>query len=293
MRIQNSYDETKVGKLYLVPTPIGNLEDMTYRAVRILSEVDVILAEDTRRTKKLLNHFAIDNQTISYHEHNHRERSAYVLERLLAGNDIALVSDAGMPAISDPGFALVEELIAKEISVIVLPGANAALTALVGSGLSTEKFLFIGFLPRKSKEQKEVLETLKGQEATMILYEAPHRLIQTLGNLKEYFSQRRIVLARELTKLYEQYLRGTVQELAEWVKEHPVRGECVLILEGRKETEEIEEGNWWETLSIAEHVAYYEEKEGLSHKEAMRKVAQDRHCSRRDIYQALHVKKDR
>lgn len=127
----------------------------------------------------------------------------------------------------------------------------------------------------------------------MILYEAPHRLIQTLGNLKEYFSQRRIVLARELTKLYEQYLRGTVQELAEWVKEHPVRGECVLILEGRKETEEIEEGNWWETLSIAEHVAYYEEKEGLSHKEAMRKVAQDRHCSRRDIYQALHVKKDR
>jgi len=291
MNIQNSYEENQKGTLYIVPTPIGNLEDITYRAVRILSEVDLIAAEDTRHTKKLLHYFEIEKETISYHEHNRSERIPYLLRKLDEGKDIALVSDAGMPAISDPGYELVQATIKKDLSVIVLPGANAAITALVGSGLPTEQFLFIGFLPRRKKEQKELLERLQRKKATLILYESPHRVAQTLHRIAQFFGKRRVALARELTKVYEQYIRGTVEEVKDWVENNPVRGECVLVIEGNAEAE-LKVGHWWEELSIVEHVAHYEKETGLPHKEAMRKVAQDRKLSRRDVYEAIHVKKD-
>lgn len=290
MYIQNSYVDESRGKLYIIPTPIGNLEDITYRAVRLLGEVELIAAEDTRHTKKLLSHFNIQKETISYHEHNHQERMPYLLERLKKGETIGLVSDAGMPAISDPGYDLVIKAIEEKVAVIVLPGANAALTALVGSGLATDEFLFTGFLPRKKKDKEAILRRLKSKQATLIIYESPHRILDTLGVMEKILGNRRMTIARELTKMYEQFIRGSISELVAWLQDHPVRGECVLVVEGVTEELAAEE-NWWKALSLQEHVTYYEQEANLSHKEAMRAVAKDRGISRREVYQALHVDK--
>lgn len=292
MMIQNSFKDDRVGKLYIVPTPIGNLDDMTFRAINVLKKVDLIAAEDTRHTKKLLNHFSIQNELISYHEHNRFERIPLLLDKLKNGGQIALVSDAGMPAISDPGSELVAEAIKNDYPVIVLPGANAALSALVGSGLPTDPFFFYGFLPRKKSDKEKVLSQLKMIEATLIFYESPNRVLQTLQAINEQFGERQVAIARELTKMYEQYIRGSIKNVIDYVKSNPLRGECVMIVEGKSVNEILDDENWWHDLSLEEHVHYYEEQQNVSHKEAMKLVAQDRQISRRDVYQALHVKKN-
>ena len=256
MEIQKSYQMNK-GILYLVPTPIGNLEDMTFRAVRILKEVDLIAAEDTRNTRKLLNHFDIKTSLTSYHEHNKEASGRYLIEQLIEGKTIALVSDAGMPAISDPGFELVQDAIQEKIPVVSLPGANAALTALIASGISPQPFYFYGFLPRKKKEREKELEKLKRIPATIILYEAPHRLKETLEALYEKIGNRNITLCRELTKKFEEYIRGTLSEIIDWAKSYEIRGEFCLVIEGTLDDETSEEELFWEGFTIQEHVDYY------------------------------------
>lgn len=291
MIIQNSYEANQRGRLYIVPTPIGNLEDITFRALRILKEVNFIAAEDTRHTQKLLNHFEIDNDVLSYHDHNRKERIPQFVEKLKKGDHIALVSDAGTPAISDPGYELVEAVIENHLSVIVLPGANAAVSALVGSGLPTEEFIFLGFLPRKKREKEKKLAEYKQLRATVILYESPYRVVDTLRLVQSIYGGRKVAIARELTKMYEQFIRGSISEVIRWIEEHKLRGECVLIIEGADQKASQAVGEWWVDLSLEQHVAHYEIEKQLSHKDAMRAVAQDRNLSRRDVYQALHVNK--
>uniref|UniRef100_UPI001BCFC9EB 16S rRNA (cytidine(1402)-2'-O)-methyltransferase n=3 Tax=Enterococcus TaxID=1350 RepID=UPI001BCFC9EB len=218
--------------LYLVPTPIGNLEDMSYRSVRMLQEADFIASEDTRNTQKLLNHFEIHTPQKSLHEHNYKERVPQLIALLKEGKTIAQVSDAGMPSISDPGHELVLACIKEGISVISIPGPTAGMTALIASGLVPQPFLFYGFLPRKKKEQKETLEKLKEQTATLIFYESPYRITATLTNFLDIFGNRQVVLCRELTKIHEEYLRGSTEELLAYIEEHPVKGECCLLVEG-------------------------------------------------------------
>lgn len=226
--IQKSFDDDGAGILYLVPTPIGNLEDITFRALRILKEATIIAAEDTRNTKKLLNHFEIPTSLISYHEHNKDSREEQLMERLIQGEKIALVSDAGMPAISDPGYELVQAAIHKKQRVVVLPGANAALCALVGSGLSAKEFLFYGFLPRKKKDKESELARLKSLPATLVFYESPYRLKDTLKALLEQLGNRDISIARELTKKFEEYARGTTEELLDWAVNNTLKGEFCI-----------------------------------------------------------------
>ena len=218
--------------LYLVPTPIGNLEDMSYRSVRMLQESDLIASEDTRNTQKLLNHFEIHTPQKSLHEHNYKERVPQLIALLKEGKTIAQVSDAGMPSISDPGHELVLACIKEGISVISIPGPTAGMTALIASGLVPQPFLFYGFLPRKKKEQKETLKKLKEQTVTLIFYESPYRITATLTNFLEIFGNRQVVLCRELTKVHEEYLRGSTEELLAYIEEHPVKGECCLLVEG-------------------------------------------------------------
>ncbi len=222
---------TVYGNLYLVPTPIGNLEDMSYRSVRMLQEADLIASEDTRNTQKLLNHFEIHTPQKSLHEHNYKERVPQLIALLKEGKTIAQVSDAGMPSISDPGHELVLACIKEGISVISIPGPTAGMTALIASGLVPQPFLFYGFLPRKKKEQKETLEKLKEQTATLIFYESPYRITATLTNFLDIFGNRQVVLCRELTKIHEEYLRGSTEELLAYIEEHPVKGECCLLVE--------------------------------------------------------------
>ncbi|QST00117.1 16S rRNA (cytidine(1402)-2'-O)-methyltransferase [Pontibacillus sp. ALD_SL1] len=290
MKIQKSFQtrEDHLGELYIVPTPIGNLEDITYRALRILSEVDEIAAEDTRQTKKLLTHFDLHTPLTSYHEHNKHNREDYLLHALQSGKKIAVVSDAGMPGVSDPGFEIVKRAIEEEISVVVLPGANAALCALVGSGLDTTRFSFHGFLPRKKKERKEELERLSKDSGTLVFYESPHRLKEMLKALHDGFGNRQVVLARELTKKYEEYIRGTASEVLEWAHTEQVRGEFCIIVEGRQSQEEESESNWWDELSLVEHVEHYIER-GQSSKDAIKQVSVDRKISKREVYQAYHT----
>lgn len=285
MNVQNSF-QVEDAKLYVVPTPIGNLEDITLRAIKVLQEVDLIAAEDTRNTQKLLNYFDIKKELISYHEHNRREREKQLYQRLENGESIALVSDAGMPAISDPGVELVKGAISKHIDVIVLPGANAALTALVGSGLPTDQFLFYGFLPRKTREKKEVLESLKGIEATLIFYESPYRTKQTLQALYDQLGNRRITIARELTKRFEQYMRGTLQEMIDFCQDQTFKGEICLIVEGG--SNKGENYLWWTPLDVKEHVNHYISR-GLSSKEAIKKVAVERKMNRKEVYSKYHI----
>ena len=287
MFIQKSYETRETGILYLIPTPIGNLEDMTYRAVRMLKEVNLIAAEDTRHTKKLLNYFDIHTPLISYHEHSKQSRIELIIDKLMMGENIGLVSDAGMPAISDPGYEVVKAALTKKLNVVTLPGANAALVALVSSGLSTDEYLFYGFLPRKKKDRHDEMKRLAKLKGTQIFYESPYRIKDTLNEFLKIYGDRQVVLARELTKMYEEFIRGSVKEVLEVIKEREIKGECCLIVEGMAnqiETDDL----WWRHLSVEEHVLSYEKK-GLKNKAAMKEVANDRGVSRRDIYQIIHV----
>lgn len=281
------------GKLFLVGTPIGNLEDMTYRAIRILNEVHMIAAEDTRNTIKLCNHFEIKTPLISYHEHNLEVGGKKILAMLGEGHSVALVSDAGMPCISDPGADIAAKAIGAGYDVIPVPGANAAISALVASGLNPQPFLFFGFLSRNKKERRSQINILKKQEETVIFYEAPHRLKETIGALHEQIEgTRKIVLAREVTKRFEEFLRGTLEEALDWVQSNQIRGEFCIVLEGSDGTDiQEEEVAWWQELSIQNHVAELMKQKELRSKEAIREVAVVRKLSRRDVYQAYHVEK--
>lgn len=287
MRSQKSNHESVEGILYLIPTPIGNLEDMTFRAIRLMKEADVIAAEDTRNTKKLCHYFEIDTPLVSYHEHNKELSGRQIVDRLMKGEKVALVSDAGTPCISDPGFEMVKAAIEKGISVIPLPGANAAITALIASGLPPQPFYFFGFLPRGKREEK-ALERLKFQQGAILIYEAPHRLKETLQHMLDIWGNRKIVLSRELTKKYEEFLRGTIQEALDWTKTEEIRGEFCLVVEGSREEKE-EEPSWWAPLTIKDHVNQYISEKGIQAKEAIKLVAKDRKVPKREIYQAYHI----
>lgn len=291
MKSQKSFAETSdaKGTLYLVPTPIGNLEDMTIRAIRILQEADLIAAEDTRNTIKLLNHFDIHTKMVSYHEHNKTTRQDELIKKLEAGTTIAVVSDAGMPSISDPGYELVGAAIEAGITVVPLPGANAALTALIASGLAPHPFFFYGFLPRSNKDREEALSQLNRHEETWIIYESPHRLKEVLKAMnKTLGSTRKIVLCRELTKKYEEFLRGTVEEALEWAKETEIRGEFCVIVEGNEDAPSEDEEVWWTTMPIKEHVEKVMDEESVSSKEAIKQVMKTRQLPKREVYQAYH-----
>ena len=287
MRQIKSYDKNKTkGTLYLVPTPIGNLEDMTYRALNTLKMVDVIASEDTRHTQKLLNHFNIATPQKSLHEHNYKERVPELISLLTEGKNIAQVSDAGMPSISDPGHELVVACLEEEIAVTPLPGPTAGATALIASGLPCQPYLFYGFLPRKKKDAIQVLTTLKESVATLIFYESPYRILQTLKHFGQVFSlQRKVVLCRELTKLHEEFTSGTLEELIAYYEEHEVKGECCLMIEGATGLEEIK--TEYDALSLVEHVSLLID-EGMTSKEAIKTVAKARGLRKQEVYQAYH-----
>ncbi|MDO5689417.1 MAG: 16S rRNA (cytidine(1402)-2'-O)-methyltransferase [Tissierellia bacterium] len=268
--------ENNVGLLYIVPTPIGNLEDITLRALNILRSVDLIACEDTRHTLKLLNHYGIQAQRISYHEHNERQRTGEILEKIERGAKVALVSDAGMPVISDPGDILVKAALEASISVVVLPGANAALTALVGSGLPAKKFSFQGFMPRKSTEIKEVLQRAMGLADTTIFYESPKRLLRTLEEIQILNPDWKIAVARELTKLHEEIHRGSVTEILDYFSEFGVRGEIVLLLEGGASKPPSQQ----DAIEAMERLM----EEGLSHSQAVKQVAKELGMKRNELY---------
>lgn len=267
------------GKLYIVATPIGNLEDITLRALKILKEVDLIAAEDTRQTLKLLNHFEITKPLISYHRHNEEIKSDILIEKLKNGENIALVSDAGTPGICDPGEEVIKKAVEENIEVIPIPGACAMINALIASGISTKEFNFLGFLPLNKKLRKEKLEEIKKSEKTVIIYEAPHKMKSTLEDLKNILENRKIVLARELTKIHEEFIRKSIDELLKEIDN--LKGEMILIIEGATglENEENELNN----LSLEEHYKYYE-KQGLDKKEIIKKIAKDRNVNKNEIY---------
>ncbi len=276
------------GTLYLCATPIGNLEDMTFRVIRTLKEVDLIAAEDTRNSIKLLNHFEIQTPMTSYHEYNKYEKGRKLVEKLQDGMNIALITDAGTPGISDPGEELVKMCYEAGISVTSLPGAAACITALTLSGLSTRRFAFEAFLPTDKKEKELVLQEIERETRTIIMYEAPHRLLKTLKMLSERLGkERRITVCRELTKRHETAFATTLEEACAYYNEQPPKGECVLVIEGRsREQIAQEEKAQWEEMSIEEHMGHYL-SQGIDKKEAMKKVAKDRGVSKRDIYNAL------
>ena len=276
------------GKLYLCATPIGNLGDMTPRVVETLNLVDVIAAEDTRNSIKLLNHFDIHTPMTSYHEYNKVEKAHQLIGQMLNGQNIALITDAGTPAISDPGEVLVRMCHEQGITVTSLPGAAACITALTLSGLSTRRFCFEGFLPTEKKEKKLVLQELATESRTMILYEAPHHLVRTLEELYEALDDRSVTLCRELTKKFETVMPTTFEKALEYYKTEEPRGEYVLVIEGKSfEEKRKEEIASWEDMSIEEHMAYYEDR-GMDNKSAMKQVAKDRGVGKREIYQYLH-----
>lgn len=275
------------GKLYLCATPIGNLEDMTFRVIRTLKEVDLIAAEDTRNSIKLLNHFEIKTPMTSYHEYNKIEKGKKLIEKLQDGTNIALITDAGTPGISDPGEELVKMCYEAGIEVTSLPGPAACITALTLSGLSTRRFAFEAFLPSDKKERQAVLKELEDETRTVILYEAPHRLLKTLQELLDNLGNRRITVCRELTKKHETAFLTTLEEAVSYYEENEPKGECVLVLEGRSREElRQEEVSKWEEMTIEEHMDHYLEQ-GIAKKEAMKMVAKDRGVSKRDIYQKL------
>lgn len=275
------------GKLYLCATPIGNLEDITYRVLRTLKEVDLIAAEDTRNSIKLLNHFEIKTPMTSYHEYNKIEKAYQLVDKMRQGLDIALITDAGTPGISDPGEDLVRICYEEGIEVTSLPGAAACITALTMSGLPTRRFAFEAFLPRDKKERADVLGQLKNETRTIIIYEAPHHLIKTLEELYEVLGDRKIAICRELTKRFEEKTLTTISESLSYYKEQEPRGEYVLVIDGKTFAElKKEEQESWESMSLAEHMAVYE-NQGIDRKDAMKLVAKDRGISKRDVYQAL------
>lgn len=275
------------GILYLCATPIGNLEDMTYRAVRILGEVDIIAAEDTRNSVKLLNHFNIKTPMTSYHHNNRYDKAEYLIGLLMEGKNIALISDAGMPGISDPGEELVRRCIENGIMVSPIPGATAGLSALICSGFSTREFCFEGFLPAEKKDRKELLESLRNETRTMIFYEAPHRLVKTLTMLSEYFGDREIALCKELTKKHETFRYTTLYASILYYGENEPKGEFVLVLKGLdKQVIKQQSQEEFSEMPLEEHMKLYMDK-GIDRKEAMKLVAKDRGVSKRDIYKLL------
>ena len=275
------------GTLYLCATPIGNLEDMTFRVIRTLKEVDMIAAEDTRNSIKLLNHFEIKTPMTSYHEYNKIEKGHKLVQMLLEGKNLALITDAGTPGISDPGEELVQMCYEAGVPVTSLPGAAACITALTLSGLSTRRFAFEAFLPSDKKERQQVLEELKNDTRTVICYEAPHRLVKTLKELLEALGNRRITICRELTKKHETAWQTHIAEACEYYQENAPKGECVLVIAGRSREElKAEEQEQWEQMPLEAHMEHYE-SQGMDHKSAMKQVAKDRGVSKREIYRML------
>ena len=272
------------GKLYICPTPIGNLEDMTYRTVRILNEVDLIAAEDTRHSIKLLNHFEISKPLTSYHEHNKDSKGGYLINKLLDGENIALISDAGMPGISDPGEDIIKQAIENNIEIEVLPGATASITALVGSGLETAKFAFEGFLDRDKKRRREQLEEIKHEKRTIIFYESPHRLKDTLKDMLKILGNRSISINRELTKKYQEIIRNDIQGCIDIFNEREVKGEFVLIVEGFKG--EIEKVCEYDHLNERDYVQKLIE-EGITKKDAIKIVCKERKLKKDVVYKQV------
>ena len=267
------------GKLYIVATPIGNLEDITLRALKILKEIDLIAAEDTRQTLKLLNYYDIHKPLISYHRHNEEVKSDVLIEKLKQGDNIALVSDAGTPGICDPGEEIIRKAIENKIEVIPIPGACAMINALVASGIDTKEFIFLGFLPLNKKLRLQKLNEIENSDKTIILYEAPHKMEQTLKDLKQILNNRRIVLARELTKIHEEFIRKDINELIENIKN--IKGEMILIIEGNLDKKEEE--NFLNKLTLEEHYEYYKNI-GLTKKEIIKKIAKDRNLNKNEVY---------
>lgn len=281
-RMKHDGDRRK-GTLYLCATPIGNLEDMTYRAVRVLKEVPLIAAEDTRRTRQLLTHFGLSTRLTSYHEHNKGEKGPELIEWLTAGNDLACVSDAGLPGVADPGARLAADAIEAGVKVVPIPGANAALSALIASGLDTTRFSFVGFLPRTKEKRRERLSELSGREDTLIFYEAPHRLAETLEAIFNALGDRPAAIARELTKKFEEFRRGSLSELFAWSREASPRGEFVLVVGGATEKEEMIPALPEDAVGIVRSLT----AQGMAKKEAIREAAKQTGLSRRDVYQAV------
>ncbi|WP_295773076.1 16S rRNA (cytidine(1402)-2'-O)-methyltransferase [uncultured Limosilactobacillus sp.] len=285
MQAVSSFQESINGRLFLVPTPIGNLDDMTFRAIKVLREVDLIAAEDTRHTRQLLNHFEIDTPMISFHEHNTEQRIPQLLERLTQGESIAQCSDAGMPSISDPGKELVAACVQANIPVIPLPGANAGLTALIASGLVPQPFYFYGFLERKTSLQQESLAALKERQETIIFYEAPHRLAKTLQNMVTIIGpERPVVLARELTKRYEEFIRGSLAEVLAWAQTDQVRGEFVILLAGHPGDDDKSSEITENPIDQIKHLIDQGEKVNT----AIKLVAKKRGLNRQALYREFH-----
>ncbi len=284
MKVQKSFKEqTGYGNLYLVPTPIGNLQDMTFRAVETLKEVDLIAAEDTRNTGLLLKHFAIATKQVSFHEHNAYEKIPGLLDLLKSGQSIAQVSDAGLPSISDPGHDLVEAALAEGITVIALPGASAGITALIASGLLPQPHVFYGFLPRKAGQQRQFFQSKQAYPETQIFYESPYRLADTLENMLTVYGDRQVVVVRELTKLYEEYQRGLISEILTYLADHPPKGECLLIVAGASD----------EQLPSADEVDLKSEVEkemakGLKPNQAIKEVAKRYQLKKQEVYGCYH-----
>lgn len=269
------------GKLYICPTPIGNLDDMTIRTIKVLESVDLIAAEDTRHSLRLLNHFEIKKPLTSYHEHNKLEKGPQLIDKIIKGESIALISDAGMPGISDPGEELIALAIESGVEVVGLPGPTASMLALVLSGLSTEKFVFEGFLPSKKGERRQVLESLKAETRTIIVYESPHRIKKVLEDIDEIYGDRRMSLSRELTKKYEEINRGTACDILNMYGDREIRGEIVLVIEGNSEVQEVEQLS---DDSIRDEIKKYME-EGLSKKDAVKVVSKERNIPKNKVYQ--------
>ena len=273
-----------IGKIYLVPTPIGNLKDITLRALEALENADEIAAEDTRQTLKLLNHFNIKKPLFSYHQHNEQGKSEDIIEKLKSGKNIALVTDAGTPGISDPGSVIVQKCIEQDIPFEVLPGATAFTTALVYSGLDTTKFVFRGFIPRETKDRKVLMEEVKDKKETLIFYESPHRLIDTLDFLSDSLGKRKIAGCRELTKLHEDIYRGTIEDAYNWFLNNKPRGEFVLVIEGKSELEiKAEKEEAFANITIEEHLMNLINS-GISKKEAIKIVSQERELPKKEVY---------
>ena len=289
LRTQMSFEKHDTGKLYLIPTPIGNLEDMTFRAVNLLKEVDLIAAEDTRNTQKLLNHFEIKTKQISFHEHNTESRIPELIKKMEDGLNIGQVSDAGMPSISDPGHELVERCIEMGIPVVSIPGPSAGMTSLIASGLSPQPFLFYGFLNRKPKEQRAELEELSQEKSTLIFYEAPHRLKKTLVNLQKVLGNRKATLGRELTKRYEEYIRGTLDDLVQWSQDTQIRGEFVIMVAGNPDGTLVDNADEDAllALSIEDQVQKLIDS-GEKTNAAIKQVAKLNQLVRQDVYNQFH-----
>lgn len=286
MRVQKSFKgQSSYGTLYLVPTPIGNLQDMTFRAVEILKTVDLIAAEDTRNTGQLLKHFEIATRQISFHEHNAFDKIPDLLTFLKSGQDLAQVSDAGLPSISDPGHDLVKAAIEEEISVVALPGASAGITALIASGLAPQPHVFYGFLPRKRGQQQRFFESKLHYPETQIFYESPYRVVDTLEMILSVYGDRQVVLVRELTKLYEEYQRGKITELLSYLEEHPLKGECLLIVSGYAEE--------YATSTLEGDLDYLEKiqmliNDGIKPNQAIKAIAKEYSLNRQELYQQFH-----